>query len=345
MAIKICLDAGHAGKYNRSKVVPEYYESDMNWKLHNYLAQELESYGVTIVKTRPNQATDLGLVARGKKSAGCDLFLSIHSNAADAEYVDYPLVITMQDGKGDKLGLAIAKKIQELMGTTQAGKIIKKKGTYGGEWYSVLEGARQVGTVGLIIEHSFHTNIKATKWLLVDENLKTMARAEADIIAAHYGLSKQSQLVEKPVADETVKPLEVGDIVFFTGTKHYKSSDASHWVSCKPGMAKITAIAPNRRHPYHLIRTGNAGPYGWVDEADIAKTGAAKPQEPSVGDVVKFTGSKQYSSSDSNTAKGAVAGYAQITAIAPGKKHPYHLIRTGNSGPWGWVDADTFTKV
>ena len=32
--IKICIDAGHYGKYNRSPVVPEYYESDMVWKLH-----------------------------------------------------------------------------------------------------------------------------------------------------------------------------------------------------------------------------------------------------------------------------------------------------------------------
>ena len=34
MAKKICLDAGHYAKYNRSPVVPEYYESVMNWKLH-----------------------------------------------------------------------------------------------------------------------------------------------------------------------------------------------------------------------------------------------------------------------------------------------------------------------
>lgn len=30
----ICLDAGHEEKYNRSPAVPEYYESEINWKLH-----------------------------------------------------------------------------------------------------------------------------------------------------------------------------------------------------------------------------------------------------------------------------------------------------------------------
>jgi N-acetylmuramoyl-L-alanine amidase len=343
--MKICLDAGHFGKVNRSRVVREYYESEMNWKLHNYLAQELERYGVTVVKTRADQAKDLSLSQRGKASVGCDLFLSIHSNATDAEYVDYPLVVTMQDGRGDKLGLAIAKKIEELMGTVQKGKITKKKNPDGTEWYGVLRGADSVGTVGMIIEHSFHSNIKATKWLLVDENLKAMAKAEADLIAEHYGLNKQSQPVEKPVADETDKVLKVGDVVIFTGSKHYKSSDASHWVECKPGVARITAIAPGKAHPYHLIRTDKVGPYGWVNEADIAEAGKTETWEPQVGDIVKFTGSKQYSSSGSNTAKGAVAGQAEITAMAPGKKHPYHLVRTGKTGPWGWVDAGTFTKV
>lgn len=199
--MKICLDAGHYGKYNRSKVVPSYYESEMNWKLQNFLASALEAYGVTIVKTRADQAKDLGLSARGKKAKGCDLFLSLHSNACDVESIDYPLVVTMQDGKGDKLGLAIAKKIQELIGTTQAGKITKKKGSNGGEWYGVLAGADSVGVMGMIIEHSFHTNTKAAKWLLEDSNLKKMAEEEAKLIAEHFGLAKKPETAETKPAD------------------------------------------------------------------------------------------------------------------------------------------------
>ena len=36
---RVCLDAGHWGKYNRSPVVPAYYESEMNWKLHLLLME------------------------------------------------------------------------------------------------------------------------------------------------------------------------------------------------------------------------------------------------------------------------------------------------------------------
>ena len=42
MAVKVCLDAGHYGKYNRNPTVSSYYESDMTWKLHNYLKKELK---------------------------------------------------------------------------------------------------------------------------------------------------------------------------------------------------------------------------------------------------------------------------------------------------------------
>ena len=65
--------------------------------------------------------------------------------------------------------------------------------------------------------------------------------------------------------------LAVGDEVTFTGTKHYVSSMAVNAASCKPGRAKITAIAKSGKHPYHLVRsTGSASTvYGWVDAADV----------------------------------------------------------------------------
>jgi len=77
-----CLDAGHFGKYNRSPVVPEYYESDMNWKLHLLLKAELEKRGIKVILTRQDKDKDLALVERGKMAEDADLFLSEHSNAA-----------------------------------------------------------------------------------------------------------------------------------------------------------------------------------------------------------------------------------------------------------------------
>lgn len=193
---KICLDAGHYGKYNRSPVVPAYYESEMNWKLHLKLKAALEAYGFEVITTRDNQKKDLGTINRGAASRGCDLFLSIHSNSAGAikEDVDYPLVIVQLDGKGDTLGKALGKVIQETMGTTEPFDLWKRENSSGKEAYGVLRGAASVGVMGMILEHSFHTQTRATQWLMVDSNLDKLAQAEAATIAAYFG-------AEKPTAE------------------------------------------------------------------------------------------------------------------------------------------------
>lgn len=207
--MKICIDAGHYGKYNRSPAVKEYYESDMNWKLHLLLKKELKQYGFDVVTTRADKDKDLSLTARGKASEGCDLFLSLHSNAVGSsvnEDVDYVAVYHLYedagtdiDDRSKALALKLAPVISQLMGVKQAPNVTSRKGS--GDWngdgvmndnyYSVLNGARLVGTPGLIIEHSFHTNTRATKWLMDDKNLEALAKAEAEVIAQFYGMKQE----------------------------------------------------------------------------------------------------------------------------------------------------------
>ena len=220
--IKICLDAGHYGKANRSPAVKTYYESDMNWKLHLLLKSELESRGFEVITTRPTQDKDLGLSARGKKSKGCALFLSLHSNApgnAVREDLDYPLVIVMLDGKGHALGRKFADCIAKTMGTKQGGRLTTKKGK-SGEYYGVLRGAASVGTMGMILEHSFHTNTRSTKWLLDENNLAKMAKAEADIIAEYFGVGESKTPTS---GKEEQKPVEEKEEVCSVNIKVLKN--------------------------------------------------------------------------------------------------------------------------
>lgn len=88
--------------------------------------------------------------------------------------------------------------------------------------------------------------------------------------------------------------------------------------------------------------------------ATIAKTGTVEPVKPvepekewipAVNDIVQFNGGTQYGNSGAATGSKAAAGQAKITKIAKGNKHPYHLVRTGKTGPYGWVDRDNFEKV
>ncbi len=68
---------------------------------------------------------------------------------------------------------------------------------------------------------------------------------------------------------------------------------------------------------------------------DVNKSGILK-----VGDVVEFTGSRQYTSSYlGGTKKPAKPCQARVTAISEGKPHPYHLVAISGSKVYGWCDA------
>ena len=210
MAIKICLDAGHFAKYNRSPVVPEYYESDMNWKLHLLLKKYLEEYGIEVITTRSNKDKDMALVDRGKASKGADLFISLHSNATSNEATNFVVAMHMVDdncGDMDEQSKAfagvLAKAVGAVMGlpyqTWSTESSADRDGNgYKDDYYGVLRGAHTVHTPGVIIEHGFHTNTATTKWLLVDSNLDKLAKAEAKVIADWFGVKKPE---EKPAEE------------------------------------------------------------------------------------------------------------------------------------------------
>ena len=71
----------------------------------------------------------------------------------------------------------------------------------------------------------------------------------------------------------------------------------------------------------------------------VEKPGAAASLE--IGDVVTFTGSKDYISAYTGTGKSCKPGTAKITAKAEGAPHPWHLVKVarGGSTVYGWVDA------
>lgn len=76
---------------------------------------------------------------------------------------------------------------------------------------------------------------------------------------------------------------------------------------------------------------------------------ADKPYYPDVGDVVNCLATKHYTSANATAGKTCKPGKARVTSIYQlGKsKHPYHVVAESGSGSnlYGWVDADTITKV
>lgn len=248
--IKICLDAGHYGKYNRSAVVPAFYESEFNWKFHLLLKKYLEEYGFEVTCTRKNQETDMDLYQRGRFAKGCDLFLSIHANWAARESADYPVAYVPINGSGDAIGRKLAQCVHEVMGTQEEAMIQSKKSTKGNwDWYGVIYGAAEVGVPGIILEHSFYSNKRSAQWLMDDSNLEKLAKAEAEVIASHYGLKKQEEAPKpEPPKQETKKTIyRVQTGAYGNRTyalKHLdkvKKAGFDAWMEVVDGMYKIYA--------------------------------------------------------------------------------------------------------
>lgn len=208
--IKIMIDPGHFDHYNRSPVYSPYWESIMTWKLSNYLREELQALGVHADLTKDSLEEDPSLNDRGFSSKGYDFFISMHSNAGAYESMDQPLAFVYQqlswttiDDTSAELGRLLAEKVSEVMQTNQKGGIARRQGTgdwdrngfMDDEWYSVLFGARYVGTPGILMEHSFHTNYRATLWLYNDDNLKRLAKEEAEVIYEYFSSIKPQQYI------------------------------------------------------------------------------------------------------------------------------------------------------
>jgi len=156
MAVKVCLDAGHYGKYNRSPAVSSYYESDMTWKLHNYLKKELESFGIVVVTTRTNQNTDRALYERGAASKGCK---DIASYPTDLKYYQFlknkwKVSIQAMIYRTHQLGIMSDNQYQYLMRqVSKNGWRIKEPGDVP---YSLNENIFQ-GAIDLLIEQNVLT--------------------------------------------------------------------------------------------------------------------------------------------------------------------------------------------
>ncbi len=216
--IKILLDAGHFGYRNQSPVVLEYYESLQMWKLHLLLKKELEKYGFFVATTREAQDKDLEVTSRGRLAKGYDLFLSLHSNAANGKEgekvnrvdVYYPFDDINQSAQ---LASSLSKAIADAMGIKEYYIKTRKSEKANRDYYGVMRGARESGCpLYYILEHSFHTNTKSAKWLLKEANLQKLAVAEAKVIAKYFdtALKENKEKEDEEGVNITFKVLKKG---------------------------------------------------------------------------------------------------------------------------------------
>ena len=265
---RICLDPGHYGsKYNKG-AVSGYYESAIVWKL-TYMEKEiLEKMGIEVVVTRTNITKDLDLIARGKMAAGCDLFVSNHTNSCDDASVRRVSAIylmennkTTIDEKSKEFAGKLAKVVKDTMGvdsyrtySRKASTDRDKDGKLNDNYYGVLHGGFLAGVPSVIIEHSFHSNADTCKWLMNEDNLRKLAEACAKCMAEYVGV--------KPV-ETTTKPATTTKVD--KAQKKDESLRGSYKVTAKSGLHIRTGAGTDKKSMGVLNTGTTVRNYGWYN--------------------------------------------------------------------------------
>ena len=292
MSKKICLDAGHYSKVNVCPDIPEYYESERMWDLHLLLKKKLEAYGFEVITTRAYQTADMALTQRGKSAAGCDLFISMHSNATAGyvmnDAVDYVVAIVALNGSADEIGEKMAAVVAKTMGVLQGSRISKRyydEDNKNLDYYGVIRGAVSVGVPAMILEHSFHTNTRIVRWLLDDKNLEKLAQAEADLIAEYFGILPEEIPITIEKLDGSLKVIYTGaDGVNVHNTPDFEEASVNYnYGPVGPATAHgseftVTGLATlgNGSKMYRLL----SGLYITAAEKYVEFAPAEKPYEP-----------------------------------------------------------------
>lgn len=201
-AITIALDPGHGGEETGAW----YYglkEKDANLKIAQMVQKELLKYpNVQVVLTRDGDE-EVGLQARVIEAANeeADVFISLHLNASVSHKTNGATIyvstaqgfreqlLDMADcllGEFEALGLhnnGTIARMTQLGGRRQDGSF--------DDYYGVLRHGYNYGMPSLLIEHCFMDSETDRVFLENEEGLRKLALADANGIAAYYGLVKE----------------------------------------------------------------------------------------------------------------------------------------------------------
>lgn len=198
MSKKFCIDQGHYPGGNKG-VCPDYYEGNRMFQLGLYLKEELEKYeGFSAILTRKTVEDNPDLADRGRMAIenGCQVFVSLHTNAysspaACGVSVIYSLKRPDTKAFGSTIGRDIAALMRQGDGVTYFRSAYTRTypGTTDTDYYAVIRNAVRGDVVkyAYILEQGFHTNPSECAWLSDDDNLRALAQTEAAAFAKLFG--------------------------------------------------------------------------------------------------------------------------------------------------------------
>lgn len=205
---KVMIDSGHYPNHP-NKGQTGYWEYQGVWKISNYLKEFLEKQGIQADLTKTYEETfnnDKDLTIRGKKAQNYDLFISEHSNAYNQKTIGVEVFYDFSKPQDKAYAEELALAVSKVMGNSSRGAktrtYVENGTTY--NYYGVIRGASATNCPHIfLIENGFHDNLTDEAFLKVDDNLKKIAQAQANVIFKILGIEVKEMTFD--IAKKTIQ--------------------------------------------------------------------------------------------------------------------------------------------
>ena len=304
MSKKVCLDCGHGGKDPGAVNGTRTEKADV-LRLGLKVRDLLTAAGINVVLTRTaDESVSINDRCKIANAAKCDYFLSIHRNAATPDAAGNEIWVHSQAvahvvDKAQKILNAVCAVAGKNRGV--------KKGAAGN--YTDYGVNRDTDMPSALLELGFITSDTDNKYF--DTHFDAYAKAIAKGVCAALGVDYKDPQ-PAPTKPSTGGKIEKGDIVHFAGGKVYASSTATAAASTRgASKCKVTATAPNAKHPFHCISEDGKGVYGWVDAAAVgaASSGNPAPADPyAAGRKIALKEAPLYASATTGQVSSRISG-------------------------------------
>lgn len=247
---KVCLDPGH-GSNTPGKRSPDgsFLEWEFNKDMVDRITKLLKPYTqISVMNSKGNALTDTTLTERCKRAnaAKCDIFISIHANAASSSgWVESATgweawVYSIADARG-KLATSMNNAYSAMFPS------VKNRGVKVNAGYYVLN---RTSMPAIIIEHGFYTCHKDMEMMKTNEYRDNAARACVNAIFKYFGITPAS--VPKPSIPATPTPTK-GDKTMADNTA------CPEWKKTGEKYLEDKGILTSPHDPLELIDIGTFG--------------------------------------------------------------------------------------
>ena len=331
----IKISPGH-GAYDAGAVAYGRQEKHYNLEFAKRLSAELTKRGYRVLQQRTDDSICCDKNGKPNNSRAwfeaapiADLGISVHFNAfAPEKATGTETWVFFTDPVGRDLAAKLSAAIANTLG-------IPNRGAKNGTVY-ISKACRTIQ-----LEICFFD--RTSDMEKYGANIDRLVSAVANTIDAHFGNIYQPEPILQPEPEPVPTPvpnpvpvvteIKAGDMVTLNGPLYRTSGGAGETKPYSNRKATVTRIISEAVAGY-LLDNGNMG---WAKKEHLsggsvvqapAPSPAPAPSARTRGATVSFKGGYHYANANAALPSGLKrkAGTAQITNIAPGSKHPYHLV-------------------